>query len=284
MKLCKKFCVLSVCFLFCQVLIINAQIGIVDRNAKVKPTFVLLGTYHMGREGNNVYKSKTDDVTSPKRQKQIVKLIEKLEKYKPTKIAIECDIKDAARFQERYDRYLVGEYELSKNETNQIGFRLAKELKHKKVYCVDWGIFPKDPLYNYQTYAEKHEELSSFLKDLRKQGTKNNDTHNKKLRRLSIIDQLILLNRPDKIERSHREYYDLMRIGRGDEYVGANYLSWWYGRNMKILVNIIRITDSPTDRILVIYGAGHNKLLTQFVKESGFYKVESPLKYLRSKK
>jgi hypothetical protein len=282
MKLYKNFC-LVFCLLFCQGLITNAQVGIVDRDAKVKPTFVLLGTYHMGTEGNNVFKSDVDDVTSPERQKQIGGLIEKLKKYKPTKIAIECDVENDAKFQANYDKYAAGKYELTKNERDQIGFRLAKELEHKKVYCVDWGIFPKDPLYWYEKYAEKDEELNSFLTELRKKGKENNDAKNEKLRNLSIIDQLVFLNQPDLIEKSHQEYYDIMRIGRGDEYVGANYLSWWYGRNMKILMNIIRITDSPNDRILIIYGAGHNKILTQFARESGFYNVESPLKYLQKK-
>jgi pheromone shutdown protein TraB len=53
---------------------------------------------------------------------------------------------------------------------------------------------------------------------------------------------------------------------------------------MVILTNIIRLTDSMDDRILVVYGAGHNKLLNQLAKESDFYTVESPLKYLKSKK
>lgn len=75
-----------------------------------------------------------------------------------------------------------------------------------------------------------------------------------------------------------------MRIGRDKEYIGANYFSWWYGRNMQILTNIVRITDSMNDRILVVYGAGHAKLLNQLATESGFYNVESPLKYLRGKK
>jgi len=283
MKLCERFSWLSVCVLFCQVSAVNAQVGIVDSNAKVKPTFVLLGTYHMGSEGNNVFKSDVDEVTSPKRQKQIVDLIEKLKKYKPTKIAIECDTEYDAKFQENYDNYLTGEYVLSENERDQIGFRLANELGQKKIYCVDWGIFPEDPLYWYEPYAEKDQELNRFLNGLREKGKKDNDAKNKELRSLSIIDQLIFLNQPDQIEKAHQAYFDIMRIGRGDEYVGANYLSWWYGRNMKILVRIIRITESPNDRILVIYGAGHNKLLTQFATESGFYNVESPLKFLQKK-
>ena len=98
-----------------------------------------------------------------------------------------------------------------------------------------------------------------------------------------MTDQLIFLNQPERWDKSHQIYFEIMRIGRGQEYVGANYLSWLYGRNMKIF-NIIRIIDSMDDRILVVYGNGHNKLLNQFAKESEFYNVESPLRYLKGKK
>ena len=92
MKLRGRLCLLCGYLFFFQVLIIGAQVGIVDRNAKVKPTFVLLGTYHMGNEGNNTFKSDVDDVTSPKRQKQVAELLAKLEKYKPTKINFEKEV------------------------------------------------------------------------------------------------------------------------------------------------------------------------------------------------
>ncbi len=284
MKLIEKIFLLVFCFLFLSTFAVKAQIGIVDRDAKTKPTLVVLGTYHMGTPGNNVINGKVDDISTPERQKQIVELVEKLKKFKPTKIAVECDVEDDAKTQEFYDKYLSGKYELTKNETNQIGFRLAKDLDHKKVYCVDWGIFPDDPLYNYEKYAAKDAELDKFLKDVYRKLKEKSDAESERLFKLSVADQFILINQPDRIEKDHQGYFDLMRIGRRAEYVGANYLSWWYGRNMKILTNIIRITDSPNDRILVVYGVGHAKLLNQFAKESDFYTVESPLKYLKTKK
>jgi hypothetical protein len=263
---------------------VKAQIGIVDRDAKIKPALVVLGTYHMGTPGNNVVNGKVDDVTSPERQKQIVELVEKLKEFKPTKIVVECDLEDDAKTKEIYERYLSGSYQLSKNETNQIGFRLAKAVGHKKVYCVDWSDFWDDPTINYEKYAAKDAELDSFLKGVYRNLKKEVDAEHEQLFTLPVIDQLILLNQPERIENAHKIYFDLMRIGRGKEYIGANYVSWWYRRNLTILDNIIRLTDSPTDRVLVIYGSGHLKLLTQFAKESDFYNVESPLKYLESKK
>ena len=284
MKLREKFLLFVFCFLFLSTLSANAQIGIVDGNAKTKPTFVVLGTYHMGTPGNNVVNPKVADITAPERQKQIVELVEKLKKFQPTKIVIECDLEDDAKTQEIYSKYLSGNYQLTKNETNQIGFRLAKESGHKKVYCVDWSDFWDDPAINYIKYASQDAELDGFLKKVNQKLKRETDAEYEKLLPLSITNQLISVNNPAQIEKSHQIYFDLMRIGRGKEYIGANYVAWWYRRNLTILDNIIRLTDSPNDRVLVIYGFGHLKLLTQFAKESDFYNVESPLKYLKSKK
>jgi hypothetical protein len=284
MKLREKFFLFGFCLLFLSTFAVNAQIGIVDRDAKIKPTLVVLGTYHMGTPGNNVVNPEVADVTTPERQKQMVELVEKLKKFKPTKIVVECDLEDDAKTQEIYNQYLSGSYQLTKNETNQIGFRLAKVSGHKKVYCVDWSDFWDDPAINYIKYASQDAELDGFLKGLNQKLRQEIDTEFEKLYTLPITDQLILLNQPDRIEKSHKVYYDIMRIGRGKEYAGAGYLSWWYRRNMVILTNIIRLTDSMNDRILVIYGYGHNKLLNQLAKESDFYNVETPLKYLKSKK
>ncbi len=284
MNLRGNFLPFGFCFLILSSFTANAQVGIVDRNAKTKPTLVILGTYHMSATRTNIINREVDDITSPERQRQVVKLVEKLKEFKPTKIALECDIEDDAKVHEFYNQYLGGTRQLSKNETNQIGFRLAKELGHKKVYCVDWGIFPEDPLYWYEKYAAKDAELNNFLKGVNEDLKKDVDAETEKLVRLSVTDQLIFLNQPERAEESHQRYFEIMRIGRGQEYVGANYLSWLYGRNMKIFNNITRITDSMNDRILVVYGNGHLKLLNQFAKESSFYTVESPLKHLKSKK
>lgn len=284
MKLCGTFFLLGLFSLFLSMPAVEAQIGIVDRDARVKPTLVILGTYHMGTPGNNMVNPKVADITTPERQKQIVELVERLKRFKPTKIVLECDSEAEAKTQEAYEKYLSGNLQLSKNETNQIGFRLAKELAHKKVYCVDWSDFWDDPAISYEKYASKDVEMNNFLKGIYRKLKEEKEAEYARLLPLSITDQLIRVNRPEQIEGDHKVYFDLMRIGRGKEYVGANYVSWWYRRNLVILDNIIRLTDSPDDRILVVYGVGHAKLLTQFAKESGFYNVESPLKYLMSKR
>lgn len=284
MKLRERSFLFGFVVLFLSTFSVHAQIGMVDRDAKIKPTLLVLGTYHMGTPGNNVVNGNVDDISSPERQQQIVQLVEKLKSFQPTKIVLECDLEDDAKTQEKYDQYRSGTYPLSKNETDQLGFRLAKELAQKKVYCVDWSDFWDDPAINVWKYASKDAELDGFLKGVDGNLKKEADAEADKLFTLPVTDQLAFLNQPLQIEKSHKTYFDYLRIGRGKAYAGANYVSWWYRRNLTILANIIRITDAPDDRILVIYGAGHAKLLTQFASESGFYFVDSPAKYLKSKK
>jgi len=281
MKSGRNFLLFSFWFVLLPALAVQAQVGIVDSHAKTKPALVILGTYHMGTPGNNVVNPEVADVGSPRRQKEMVQLVERLRRFNPTKIVVECDSEDDAKTQVAYEKYLSGNYQLSKNETNQIGFRLARELGHKKVYCVDWSDFWDDPSINYLKYAAKDPELDAFLKHWQSNLKKEIDAEYAKLLPLPIVDQLAYVNRPDQTDKDNQRYFDLIRIGRGKEYVGAAYVAWWYRRNLVILTNIIRLTDSPSDRVLVIYGVGHAKLLNQFAKESDFYNVESPLKYLK---
>nr|WP_299338821.1 DUF5694 domain-containing protein [Allomuricauda sp.] len=258
-----------------------SQIGMVDRSAEKKPSIVFIGTYHMGNQGNNVFKGSYDDILSQERQEELQILIQKLKDFKPTKILVERDVSDSSEVLARYKKYLAGNYQLTRNEVHQIGFRLAKELRHNKVYSVDWGIFPEDQLYWYENFAKTIPELDNYYKDWKKAAAKRHKESNEELLKLTIIERIRRLNEEESIEKSHLGYYDIMRIGWKDKYVGANYLSWWYGRNMKILVNIIRITESPDDRILVIYGNGHSKLLNQLTKESQFYNVIKPMEILK---
>lgn len=103
---------------------------------------LVLGTYHMANPGRDIVNLKVDDVLAPKRQTEIAQLLEVLKRFNPTKIALEGALGNE-RIPKRYSDYLGGKYELSANEVDQIGFRLAKQLGHKAVFPVDVdGDFP----------------------------------------------------------------------------------------------------------------------------------------------
>jgi len=65
-----------------------------------------------------------------------------------------------------------------------------------------------------------------------------------------------------------RDYgYYLLGEFKNGKYNGADALAtYWYDRNLRIFRNIQRITTSPNDRILVLFGAGHISVLDQLLK------------------
>ncbi len=265
-----------------------------------KPTVMILGSTHLANDGLDVYNTKMDDVRAPKRQREIEQLVEQLKEFKPTKIALERDEKThGAGTQTEYQGYLKGTYELKRNEHDQIGFRLAKQMGHPKLYCVDYRIdYRKDDpiipfddfdltLIDYIGFAKTHNQEHLLppppTEGKLTQGEKG-VTWIEPEKYVPIIDMYIRGNDSEGIRMDHQQYIRwIARVGLGDQYPGANWVAHsWYARNLKIFVNLTRITESADDRILLIIGAGHVFLVQQFLEDSGDYIVESPLKYLNA--
>ena len=266
---------------------------------QAKPTIMILGSGHLANSGMDAYNFKMDDVLAPKRQREIKQLVEQLKEFKPTKIALELDPSRCEAENKDYQGYLNGTYELRRYEGDQIGYRLAKQMGHPKVYCVDYWpkhnpFFPEDldsDLTDADKFAKEHnqEHLLSSIEDYYPDA--DVEFHEEEDGRVwivptkyeSLIDMYIRGNEPEGRRAEHQLYLRSARIGLNDQYPGANWLShYWYDRNLKIFVNLTRITESADDRILLIIGGGHVYLVQQFLEDSGDYIVESPLKYLKS--
>lgn len=242
-----------------------------QENAKqTKPVVMILGTYHMGNPGLDLNNVKADDVRAEKRQKELAELMTVLKKFKPTKIAVEFTPGET-KYLERYAQYLDGKYELAANEVDQIGFRLAKEMNHKQLYPIDRkGNFDFDKVVA-SAKANGQEAQVNVMLDYGKAMTKKFE----EMQKTATITELLRdMNDERKVEEMHTPYMAMMRIGAGTDFAGADLVSDWYERNMKIYGNIARLADSPNERILVIIGAGHAKLLQQFVVESGEFDLE----------
>ena len=265
-----------------------------------KPTIMILGSAHLANITLDAFNIKMDDVRAPKRQREIAQLVTQLKGFKPTKIALEIDEIYDTEFETKYQGYLEGTYELNRTEMDQIGFRLAKQIGHPKLYCVDYRVDHRknDPfmpwgegefdvnLVDYRGFAKEHNQEHLLPPPPMPAGKVTQDEKGaiwvEPEKYISIIDFYIQKNDPEEIREDHQRYMRWnARIGLDDQYPGANWLShYWYDRNIKIYVNLTRITESAEDRILLIIGAAHVYLIQQFFEESGDYIVESPLKYL----
>ena len=87
-------------------------------------------------------------------------------------------------------------------------------------------------------------------------------------------------NSPEMLAASHRPYLYLAQIGTADDPKGADVLAGWYRRNLLIYGNLIRLIDSPNERVFLLIGQGHVKLLSEYVSESPNLRLEDPAKYL----
>jgi hypothetical protein len=229
----------------------------------LRPEILVLGTYHMANPGHDIHNMQADDVLSPQRQREIAQLIDVLKSFHPTKVAIEGDV-SSQRLTKEYSDYVAGTYTLSRNEIDQIGFRLAKELGHRSVYPVDVdGDFPWQRVVNYSKangLTARFDSINAGWGTMVKEQGDFLATH-------TIVETLQFMNSDTRAARDMGMYFAVARYGEPYEYAGPDLLAAWYQRNIRIYRNIVALIDSPKERILVIYGSGHLPWLRQDVAD-----------------
>jgi hypothetical protein len=224
-----------------------------------RPEILVLGTYHMANPGHDIYNMRADDDLSPKRQQEIAQLIEVLKRFHPTKIAVEADV-GSKRVGTEYSDYLIGKYTLSRNEIDQIGYRLAKELGHRAVYPVDVdGDFPILRVINYAKANGRKEKFDAIGARTAARVKAQDDF----LRSHTVLEMLEYMNSDSLVANDVAEYFAIVPFGEPWEYAGPDLLASWYQRNIRIYHNIVALIDSPSEKVLVIYGAGHLGWLRQ---------------------
>lgn len=245
--------------LLCVFALALAAVPAVSQQSQEKPAagdcaeVLVLGTYHMANPGHDIINMKADDVLAPRRQTEIGELVAILKKFHPTRIAVEREANDK-RLATDYADYLAGKHELTRNEIEQIGFRLAKELGHKAVYPVDAdGDFPYPRLVKYAKATGRSKELDAIYGEfgdmVRAQGSY--------LASHTILETLLFMNSDERVTREIGLYFRQAHLGEPYDWAGADLVSDWFRRNMRIFTNFVRLADSPNERILVIYGSGH---------------------------
>ncbi len=227
-----------------------------------RPEILILGTYHMANPGKDVHNFEVDDVLSATRQREMAELIEVLRGFRPTKVAVEAQV-GSRRIAERYAGYLAGEYTLSRNETDQIGFRLAKELSHEAIYPVDEdGEFPYYRVLNYAKANGLEAQFDSIHAITAAWVKRESDFQ----RSHTVLETLELMNSDSIVAQGVAGYYSFVPFGEPYEYAGPDLIARWFERNIRIYRNIRALITSPDDRILVVYGAGHLGWLQQNIE------------------
>lgn len=226
---------------------------------------LLLGAFHFGYPGLDAHKTdslKMIDVMSPQRQKEIRQLNDVIASFKPTRFYIE--MRNQRYLDSLYDAYLAGTYTLDRNETDQIAFRMAKELGHKKIYAVDASGFAQE---NYKKY--------SFIDSIWYHDIPVDSVRDKKFNAryfkyynagdsiemsLTILENFLAMADPRTIRYMHGHY--LSAGFNTTDHKGADAQAiGWYDRNLRIYNNILKTRPASNDRIVVLFGNGHMPIL-----------------------
>jgi hypothetical protein len=245
-----------------------------------RPHLLILGSYHMSNPGKDSVNLKADDSLSPKRQAEIEAVVESLAAFRPTHIAVERRVGSQAELDAKYAAYRAGTRALAASEDEQIGMRLAKRLGLPRVDAIDVdGTSPGEPPAPNLDDAAKSFGQQSIRDAIKARDAARVAEGEARLAGGTVADTLRYFNETAQVDGFGREYFNYLRIADATQAPGADWLQRWYGRNLKILVNIERIAHAD-DRILVIYGFGHTYLLSQFARESGAFIVEDTLRFL----
>ncbi|AGA79888.1 DUF5694 domain-containing protein [Echinicola vietnamensis] len=254
-------------------------------NKKEKPTtekknlpkVAILGMLHFTSK-NNTVNQKFTEVKSEKRQAEIKILIESLKKFNPTKIAVERPYRSEEALNEKYTSYLNGTYELTEEETDQIAFRLARELNHKRLFL---AYSPVQYAFDSTVAFAERNGQSKLIDAIIENATELAKEYDKIASNGTIQDAVYYLNTDRAINKNHFGYILLSQIGNEKNKIGAETVGDWYKSNIKIFDNIRQLADSNTERILVIYGQGHLKILNQLIKDTPELELVKVNKYLK---
>lgn len=243
-------------------------------NKKPKHKVMTLGVFHFNRstDGSDVVAKNHIDITSNENQNELDLIIEKLKGFRPSKIAVEFRPEYQSLLDSLYNEYLMDNYELGKNETFQIGFKLAKILGHDRVYCVDNN--PPMPqniseIDDWVIYADSlgHKELwHSYDQENLKYNTYMDTIQ----RHLNLTDYLMLINSKENLIRTKQLWTTgIVNVGHSHQYLGADLLGRWYRRNSRIYANAKNLPNPNTnENLLVIYGGAHKWILDELFRSS----------------
>lgn len=252
-------------------------------NAPKPIEIMVLGAYHMGNPGLDLNNVKVDSVLTPVKQAEIADVVNRLARFKPTKIAVESVADRPGFVASAYEAFSAAQLLKEPNEIHQIGFRLANQLGHKQVYGVDEqsdsiDYFPFDKVEAFAKTSPKHQ---AHLDAFRAVGAAMAKQMERDLKVKTVRQMLMSLNTAQYGQNEMRQFYwPLNRIGDEKVQPGAELNALWLMRNTKIMAKILQIGE-PGDRILVMFGAGHSYWLRQMIANTPGLNLVEPNVYLK---
>lgn len=258
---------------------------------------MLLGTYHMDNPGLDEVNVNADDVLSDNRQAELRKLVKDLAEWQPHRVAVERPYNRDDEVNNRYKEYQSGEREYDREETFpaphqrrndsnsecrsevvQVGFRLADRLNHDYISVVDEH--PNESRYDPDPFEDRDIDSTRKTSVTVMDQKKTKAEVDEKLEALTIPEYLAWVNGEGNLRNNHDIMFD-RGIRAVDESFGSPIaLAYWYERNIRIVHHLWRTMNADDDRILLLIGSGHIRVLRHLLEESPMFCPVSPLPHL----
>jgi len=250
----------------------DQQRGRKKRDALLGParaSVLLLGTFELH---DAVLLDKTTDA-------ELQEIIEKLLEYKPSRIAVGLGAARQAELDQRYAGYLNGDYEPGSGMVDQLALPIARMMGHERVWGIDAAALETRPT-DLRTYATEHGQADRLVDEIVSRYDRWFERERKYQATESIEESLVWLNEPQRIANAHgRNLVGEFDLGEGDEYPGADALTGWYNRHLRMFANLQRIAGGA-ERILVVIDAAHVSLLRHSVEASPRFELIEVNEYL----
>lgn len=232
-----------------------------------KNKILTLGTFHF-----HLVKSQFGvdfDINDKDKQKELNEIIKQIEKYKPTKIFVEWEFSKQSELDDLYNLFLKDHtFELIKqkygqnetkyfeSEVQQLGFKLAEKLDHKKLYAFDYILNePNDTLMVAIQKANQTELMNEIQEDF---GEYGQTLITKFQQEKSIKNLLLFFNNKELEDKLNSGYISLFnKVGSKDDFSGAYFVSERFKRNLYMYSLIQKQIEKTNERILVIVGGQH---------------------------
>jgi hypothetical protein len=97
----------------------------------------------------------------------------------------------------------------------------------------------------------------------------------------ATVGEIIRTLNSVRADSAHGVYMAALRVGADTSYPGASMTARWYERNLKIASNVLRLVESPQDRVLIVIGAAHGPILREIFERVPGIQLVRPSAVLR---
>jgi len=213
---------------------------------------VLVGTYHFAYQ---------EDVLRDKKA-EILELVDFLAAFNPSKVAVEWERSE----QEELNKgYIKSEENYEMNEIEQVGFRLATKLDHKKIFAVNWAgsLTQEEMMALNQSIQENYPDVLQGVEAFSERSAALSPEQ-------TLLESYRNLNNQELTKELEQMYLSFLAVENNGQNIGVSFLSKWIERELVIVKNISEILEKPKERILLIVGGDHLWMLNKLFVGKGW--------------